>query len=102
MNSLRLACRRITRIAFLDGRTSDSATLRPTTSFSRSRRITSTSGSSTYAPFAGARGPGSPRSDQLVTYASCAACCSASFFERPMPVPHSLPARRTVAVNSFW
>src|SRR5581483_6853021 len=47
VNSLRLPWRRITRIAFRVGRTSAAWTFRPTTSFSRSRRITSTSGSST-------------------------------------------------------
>src|SRR5439155_25104140 len=46
-NSLRRACRRMTRIAFRWGRTSTSLIRLPTTSFSRSRRITSTSGSST-------------------------------------------------------
>src|SRR5437588_8423159 len=46
-NSLRLAWRRMMRIAFRCGRTSTSLMRRPTTSFSRSRRTTSTSGSST-------------------------------------------------------
>src|SRR6266540_3248796 len=46
-NSLRRAWRRMTRIAFRCGRTSTDLMRLPTTSFSRSRRITSTSGSST-------------------------------------------------------
>src|SRR6266571_613934 len=48
--SFRVLCRRITRIAFLDPLTSTSLIFFPTTSRSRSRRITSTSGSSIHAP----------------------------------------------------
>src|SRR5205809_986240 len=49
-NSFRVLCRRITRIAFFEPLTSTSLTFLPTTSRSRSRRITSTSGSSIHAP----------------------------------------------------
>src|SRR6476661_5468549 len=49
-NSFRVLWRRITRIAFLDPLTSTSLIFLPTTSRSRSRRITSTSGSSIHAP----------------------------------------------------
>src|SRR6266540_554965 len=48
-NSLRRAWRRMTRMAFRCGRTTTALIRLPTTSFSRSRRITSTSGSSTSA-----------------------------------------------------
>src|SRR2546422_4693 len=48
--SFRVLWRRITRIAFLDPLTSTSLIFFPTTSRSRSRRITSTSGSSICAP----------------------------------------------------
>src|SRR5918992_5094052 len=47
VKSFRLPCRRITRIALRELFTSAVLIRRPTTSFSRSRRITSTSGSST-------------------------------------------------------
>src|SRR5439155_487808 len=49
-NSFRVLWRRITRIAFFDPLTSTSLIFFPTTSRSRSRRITSTSGSSMHAP----------------------------------------------------
>src|SRR5918992_498211 len=45
-NSLGALCRRITRLVFFIRRTSTATIRRPTTSFSRSRRTTSTSGSS--------------------------------------------------------
>src|SRR3712207_4870288 len=51
VNSLRLPWRRIARIAFFAALTSTVLMRLPTTSFSRSRRITSTSGSSTSSPF---------------------------------------------------
>ena len=96
VNSLRLPCRRITRIAFFEERTSaavDLATddvllevashhldfgkfhLRPL----RPRRL----------GVAGARAFVSRRK------ASCAACCSASFFERPDPRPPRRARRGT-------
>src|SRR6266576_23321 len=49
-NSFRVLWRRITRIAFFEPLTSTSLIFLPTTSRSRSRRITSTSGSSINAP----------------------------------------------------
>src|SRR6476620_304254 len=49
-NSFRVLWRRITRIAFFEPLTSTSLIFLPTTSRSRSRRITSTSGSSIHAP----------------------------------------------------
>ena len=60
---------------------------RPTTSFSRSRRITSTSGSSTCPLLRVARVSADRRAN-----ASWAACCSASFFDRPVPRPYGSPA----------
>ena len=98
VKSLRFGWRRMTRIAFLDGLTSASLIRRPTTSFSRSRRITSTSGSSTSSPLTI---PLRRIRSEMRAYASRAACCSASFLERPVPVPSASPPTRTVAVNSF-
>src|SRR5881397_258324 len=51
VKSFRVLWRRTTRIAFLDPLTSTSLIFLPTTSRSRSRRITSTSGSSIPVPF---------------------------------------------------
>ena len=101
VKSLRVLWRRITRIAFFELLTSASLMRSPTMSFSRSRRITSTSGSSTLvSPSRGRPARRESLGDAQRT-PRAAARCSASFLDRPMPVPIGSPPRCTVAVNSF-
>ena len=99
VKSLRVLWRRITRIAFFELLTSASLMRRPTTSFSRSRRITSTSGSSTWSPLT------------IPAAGAAARRCARTPPRRPAARPPSWtgrcrcpsarPPRSTVAVNSF-